>query len=232
MLTATITYSSDLARFHRLEVEMSSLESTLLQERGMQVQFKLRDAQTDTAKIICKGLLDGYMPWSESPTALALRAMHALYTDWHENIPATLKERLVASMQIVIAYSCEGVENTVLTSISLTQDPGTRESYKVLRSIDASATWPLQIRSESAVPLGIALKLLAFENSSPIDFSAFPPTPHVTVHTDADRRRMIRLSDLPDYAVTAFRAYIAGKGTYRKDDTAVSVSRWQSFLRS
>lgn len=232
MLTATITYSSDLARFHRLEVEMSSLESTLLQERGMQVQFKLRDAQTDTAKIICKGLLDGYMPWSESPTALALRAMHALYTDWHENIPATLKERLVASMQIVIAYSCEGVENTVLTSISLTQDPGTRESYKVLRSIDASATWPLQIRSESAVPLGIALKLLAFENSAQLDFSTFPPTPQVVARMDEERRRVISVPDVPDYAAAAFDAYLAGKGAYVQGDRNVSFGRWQSFLQS
>jgi len=232
MLTATITYSSDLARFHRLEVEMSALESALLQERGMQVQFQLRDAQTDTAKLFCKGLLDGYMPWSETPTALALRALHTLYTDWHESVPAALKERPVASMQVVIAYSSEGVENTVLASISLTQDPGTRESYQVLRSIDAGAIWPLQIRSESAVPLGIALKLLAFENSSPIDFSAFPPTPHVIAHTNTDRRRVIRLSELPDYAVAAFQAYIAGKEANRKDDAVVAAGRWQSFLRS
>jgi len=211
---------------------MSALESKLLQERGMQVQFQLRDAQTDQAKMFCKGLLDGYAPWSESPTALTLRAMHALYTDWHESIPAALTERQVASMQIVIAYSCGGAEDTVLTSISLTQDPSTRESYQVLRSIDAGAAWPLQIRPQSAVPLGVALKLLAFENSAQMDFSVFPPAPQIVARTDEERRRVVSLPDVPDYAAAAFKAYLAGKGPTRHGDRNVPFRRWQSFLRS
>jgi hypothetical protein len=211
---------------------MSALESRLLQERGMQVQFQLRDTQTDKVNIFCKGLLDGYAPWSESPAALALRAMHTLYTDWHESIPAALKEHQVASMQIVIAYAREGIENTILTSVSLTRDPSTRESYRVLRSVDAGSAWPLQISSKSAVPLGIALKLLAFENSAPIAFSAFPPAPQVVAHTDEDRRRVVSMADLPDYAITAFRAYLAGKGAHGQGDSRASFGRWQSFLRS
>jgi len=158
--------------------------------------------------------------------------MHTLYTDWHESIPAALKERQVASMQIVITYSCDAVEDTVLTSVSLTQDPSTRESYQVLRSIDAGAAWPLQIRSESAVPLGIALKLLAFENSALLDFSTFPPAPQVVARMDEDRRRVIAVPDVPDYAAAAFDAYLAGKGAYIQGDRNVSFGRWQSFLQS
>lgn len=198
----------------------------------MQVQFQLRDSKTDKAKMFCKGLLDGYLPWSESPTALTLRSMHALYTDWHESIPPALKELHVASMQIVIAYSCKGTENTLLTSVSLTKEPSTHESYQVLRSADVSAAWPLQIRRESAVPLGIALKLLAFENSAQIDFSMFPPAPQVVAHTCEDKRRVVPLSEVPDYAVPAFKAYLTGKGSHQHDDSNISFARWQSFLRS
>jgi hypothetical protein len=232
MLKATVTYSTQFIDFRRLEIEFWALESSLLKEKGMQVQFQMRNVQTGDATIFCKGLLDGYSSWSESPVALALRALHTLYTDWHLSVPSELKTQNVASMQIVIQYEVNTIRNTVLSSISLTRDPGTKEMYQVLRTVDSDAAWPLQITSESAVPLGVALKLLAFENSSPIDFSAFPPSPQVTVHTDEDRRRVVQLAELPDYAIPAFQTYIAGKGTHRKGDAAIPIGRWQSFLRS
>jgi hypothetical protein len=232
MIRATITYSNKLVDFRRFEIEMSVLERPLFQEQGMQVQFQFRDTATSEVNIVCKGLLETYAPWSESPIALTLRALHTLYTDWHESIPAELRAHGVASMQIVVAYVSGGVEDTTLNSVSLTQVPGTAESYQVLRSVDAHAAWPLQISSESAVPLGIALKLLAFENSAPIDYSAFPPEPQVIAHTDEDRRRMVSMADLPDYATTAFQAHLAGNGPYSNGDARVSFGQWQSFLRS
>jgi hypothetical protein len=232
MLKATITYSSDLVRFRRLEMEMSFLESELLADSGMQVQFQFRDHKTNEVEIFCKGLLGHYKAWSESPVALTLRALHALYTDWHESIPAELRQQDVASMQIVVTYARAGEEDTPLTSVSLTKEPDRLESYSVLRSSDAAAAWPLQIRAASAVPLGIALKLLAFENSAPINFSTFPPAPQVAAHTDDDRRRVVSMTDLPDYAVPAFRTYLAGKGSYRQGDSRAPFGRWQSFLRS
>jgi hypothetical protein len=232
MIKAIITYSNKLVLFRRFEIEMSVLERPLLQEQGMQVQFQFRDTATGAVKIVCKGLLETYSPWSESPVALTLRALHTLYTEWHESVPAELRVEGVASMQIVVAYANRGTEDTPLTSISLTKVPGTAESYEVLRSVDADASWPLQISSESAVPLGIALKLLAFENSSPIDFNVFPPPPKVVTHADADRMRVVQMSELPDYAVTAFQAYVAGNGAYRQGDAAVPIGRWRSFLRS
>jgi hypothetical protein len=232
MIKAIITYSNKLVQFRRFEIEMSVLERPLLQEHGMQVQFQFRDTATRAVNIVCKGLLEMYAPWSESPVALTLRALHTLFTEWHESVPTELRAEGVASMQIVVAYANSDVKDIPLTSISLTKVPGTVGSYEVLRSVDSDASWPLQISSESAVPLGIALKLLALENSSPIDFSVFPPPPQVAAHADADRRRVVQMSELPDYAVPAFQAYVAGKGTYRNGDAAVSFSRWQSFLRS
>lgn len=232
MITATITYSVDLLQFRRFEIEMSVLHSPLHGEQGMQLQFQFRDLEAGRVNIVCKSLFDGYAPWSESPTALTLRALHALYTDWHESIPAELRAKGVGSMQIVVAYTSDGVEYTTLASVSLTQVPGTAESYQVLRSVDADAAWPLQISSESAVPLGVALKLLAFENSGPIDFNLFPSEPQVTARTDEDRSRVVSMTDLPDYAVPAFRAYLAGTGSYRQGDIRAPFGRWQSFLRS
>jgi len=231
MIKATITYSSKLVEFRRFEIEMSVLERPLLQQRGMQVQFQFRSPEGEVS-IFCKGLFDTYAPWSESPVALTLRALHALYTDWHESIPAELRAYSVASMQIVVAYATSGDEDTTLTSISLTRVPGTVESYQVLRSADADAAWPLQISSESAVPLGIALKLLAFENSNQIDFNAFPPPPQIVAHMDLDRRQVVSIADLPDYAITAVRAYLVSNGSYREDDTNLAFGHWQSFLRS
>lgn len=232
MITATITYSVDLLQFRRFEIEMSVLHRPLHGEQGMQLQFQFRDLEAGRVNIVCKSLFDGYAPWSESPTALTLRALHALYTDWHESIPAELHANGVGSMQIVVAYASDGVEYTTLTSMSLTQVPGTAESYQVLRSVDADAAWPLQISSESAVPLGVALKLLAFENSAPINFSAFPPAPQVIARTDEDRRGVVSMADLPDYATTAFQAYLAAKGSYRPGNGNVSAGSWQSFLWS
>lgn len=232
MIKATITYSTKLVVFRRFEIEMSVLERPLFQEQGMQVQFQFRDMATSEVNIVCKGLLETYAPWSESPVALTLRALHTLYTDWHQSIPAELRAHGVASMQIVVAYASEGIEDTTLSSVSLTQVPGTVESYQVLRSVDADAAWPLQISAESAVPLGIALKLLAFENSAPIDFGTFPPGPEVIAHTDDDRRRVVSMAELPDYATTAFQVYLAGKESHRIGDARVSSGQWQSFLRS
>jgi hypothetical protein len=231
MIKATITYSSKLVEFRRLEIEMTALERPLLQERGMQVQFQFRSPDGELS-IFCKGLLETYAPWSESPVALTLRVLHTLYTDWHESIPAELQARGVASMQIVIEYAGNGGRVTTMTSVSLTQEPGTDESYQVLRSIDVGAAWPLQISSESAVPLGLALKLLAFENSSKIDFSTYPPAPQVFARIDDDRRRVVSMADLPDYATTAFQAYLTGNGPYSNGDPSVSLGQWQSFLRS
>lgn len=232
MIKATITYSTKLVAFRRFEIEMSVLERPLFQEQGMQVQFQFRDTASSEVNIVCKGLLDSYTPWSESLVALTLRALHTLNTDWHESIPAELRENGVASMQIVVAYASDGIEDTTLNSVSLTQVPGTAESYHVLRSVDADAAWPLQISAESAVPLGIALKLLALENSASIDFSTFPSGPEVIAHTDHDRRRVVSMNELPDYATTAFQAYLAGKGSHRIDDARASFGQWQSFLRS
>lgn len=232
MIKAIITYSNKLVEFRRFEIEMTFLERPLSQQHGMQVQFQFRNTVTGEVNIVCKGLLEMYSPWSESPVALTLRVLHTLYTEWHESVPAGLRAEGVASMQIVVLYANGGVEDTPLTSVSLTKVPGTMESYEVLRSMDADATWPLQISTESAVPLGVALKLLAFENSSPIDFSVFPPCPQVTARTDADRRRVVQMAELPDYAIPAFQAYVAGKGAYRQGDAAVPIGRWRSFLRS
>jgi hypothetical protein len=230
MLKATLTYSSNLVAFTKVEVEMSHLASTLTKQYGLQAQFQTHD-QRNGSQIICKGFLDTYAPWAESPVAQTLRVFHALYTDWHQSVPEFLLHGDVASMQITISYFSDEVAET-LTSMSLTRQPGTVASYALQRSIDGAASWPLEIPPESAVPLGLTLKVLAFENSAPIDFSAFPPTPQVVAHMDEDRRRVISMSDLPDYAVTAFQAYLIGKGSYRRGDSRASFGRWQSFLRS
>jgi hypothetical protein len=231
MLKATVTYSSNLVEFTKVEVEMSHLASPLTKQSGLQVQFQIRD-QSDRAQIICKGFLDTYAPWSESPTAQTLRVFHTLYTDWRRSVPEAILQGDVASMQISISYPIDDEPETSLTSMSLTRQPGTVASYALQRSVDGAASWHLEIRPESAVPLGIALKLLAFENSAQIDFSKFPASPQVAAHTDDDRRRMVLMSDLPDYAVDAFQAYIKGMGSYRQGDSCVPLGQWLSFLRS
>lgn len=159
MIKVTISYSVDSVQSYCFEIEMSVLQRPLMKEQGMQLQYQFRDSQRGQVRITGKGLLDGYAPWSESPTALALRALHTLYTDWSESIPAELTLGRTVSMQVDIAYVL-GTTATTLTSSSVTRALGTEESYYMQRSIDGAATWPVQIRSEAAVPLGTALKFV------------------------------------------------------------------------
>src|SRR5471030_278705 len=107
MIKVTITYSPDLVQFHHFEIEMSVLQRSLMREIGMQLQFQFRDQKTGNANITNKGFLADYAPWSESPTALSLRALHTLYSDWSDSVPVGLKQGPVASMQIAITYELE-----------------------------------------------------------------------------------------------------------------------------
>jgi len=79
MLTVTITYSSDLARFHRLEVEMTFLESALLQKRGLQVLFQLRDTHADKAKIFVKDSLTATRLGRRAQLPSPARHAHSLH---------------------------------------------------------------------------------------------------------------------------------------------------------
>jgi hypothetical protein len=234
MIRATFTYSSELIKFRRFVVEMSALGSSLLHVRGMQVHFQMQNApDADGPSIFCKGWLDTYAPWTENPVALTLRVLHTLYTDWYESIPAALLEHGVASMQIEVAYVGKATDELTMTSMSLTQDPGMRKSYQVLRSIDAGAAWPLEIPQEAATPLGIALKLLAFENSAPIDFSRFPPPLNLPVHMAAGVPRAVSIGDIPDYAQAALQRFLGDQGPRLANrHLLISERKWNSFLVS
>lgn len=231
MLRATVTYSSNLVAFTKIEVEMSHLASALNQQSGMQAQFQLLDQENRT-KIICKGFLDSYAPWSERPVAQTLRVFHALYTDWFQSIPDFLEEGDIASLQVSITYSPDGTTEIPITTMSLVKEPGSVATYSLQRSVDGAAFWPLEITGEAAVPLSLTLKLLAFENSARIDYSTFPLAPQVVARTDQDRRRTVALVDVPHYAMTAFQAYLASVGSYPQGDSHVPYGQWLSFLQS
>jgi hypothetical protein len=229
MIKTTINYSTNSVQSRCLELEMSFLKRPLMGEQGMQVQFQFRDSDTDKTQIFCKGLFDGYSPWSESPCALALRALHTFYTEWFESIPAELTGGQIVSMKIDISY-INDCTSTTLTSSSIIRAFGTEESYYMQRSVDGNASWPIQIRGESAAPLGTALKLLAFENSDKVDFSTFPPALKLQV-TNLHPGRVVAVADVPAYARAALQAYDNEPNSSANDHQGwIPVSKWNAFL--
>lgn len=231
MLKATIKYSIDSAQFHCLEITMSALQRPLMREQGMELQLQFHDLESGKSRMTGKGLFETYAPWSESPTALALRAMHALYVDWRDITPPSLQEGQVSSMQIEISY-VSGKGSTLLTTSSALLSPGTSESYELKRHVDVNAAWPMQIRGDSTCALGMALKLLAFENSSQIDLNIFPPPLELPV-TNLHPGFAIAIADVPDYARRALLAYLGEPtSSVNAHQRWLPISRWHSFLAS
>lgn len=238
MLTATITYSSDYFQFRRLVVEMAVVDSALVSNPGLTATFKLSNSESGKLETVCAGLLRQYPAWSESAVALTLRSVFAFYTQWYSSVPVELMKSSVATMQIVIAYSRTGaIDDFVpLTSVSLTREPGGLKTYNIARNADANAAWPIEIPVSSAVPLGISLKMLAFENSALMDFEEYPLPLRLNPHIAADGRKVISWRDVPDYARDAFNIFRQGVaplvGPADHSDEPIPFGDWLAFLKT
>lgn len=210
---------------------MEPLINALLGWRGMELTFATCEG-AEAATTFCKGVLEGYHAWSESPVALAFRALHTLYTQWHVSVPAGLINAGTTGLELVIEYRASNDDAYVaLHSASLCREFGAAEAYRISYPAEAASDWPIEIQAADAQPLAVALKLLAFEHASWMDFSTYPPAPERTIDTDVMGHDKEVSAIVPEYARAAFSAFMKSEKRPAHADTLVGRKRaWDLFL--
>lgn len=232
MLNTRITYSAGGAPSHTLQLTMTPVCSALITISGMQIEVAHGIAHGGQIRTICKGLLNDYHAWSESPVALALRALHTLHTQWHISVPAGLINASTTRLELVIEYRASNEDAYVaLHSASLCREFGAAEAYRISYPAEAASDWPIEIQAADAQPLAVALKLLAFEHASWMDFSTYPPAPERTIDTDVMGHDKEVSAIVPEYARAAFSAFMKSEKRPAHADTLVGRKRaWDLFL--
>ena len=231
MLKVSISYQSETTQDHYFQIEMEPLINALLGWRGMELTFATCEG-TGAATTFCKGVLEGYHAWSESTVALTLRALHTLYTQWHVSVPAGLINAGTTGLELVIEYRASNEDGYVaLHTASLCREFGAVGAYRISHPAEAASDWPIEIQAEDAQPLAIALKLLAFEHASRIDFSTYPPSPERTIDTDVMGHDKEVSAIVPEYARDAFSAFMKSAKRPAHADTLAGRKRaWDLFL--
>lgn len=211
---------------------MTPVCSTLVTISGMQIEVAHGIAHGGPVRTVCKGLLGDYHAWSESPVALTLRALHTLHTQWHVSVPAGLINAGTTDLELVIEYRASNEDAYVaLHSASLRREFGAAGAYRISHPAEAASDWPIEIQAADAQPLAVALKLLAFEHASRMDFSTYPPAPERTIDTDVMGQDKEVSAIVPEYARAAFSAFMKSEKRPAHADTLVGRKRaWDLFL--
>jgi len=233
MLRVLISYQGATAQILYFRIEMEPLVNELLEWRGMELTFATGEG-AESATTFCKGVLEGYHAWSESTVALSLRALHTLYTQWHVSVPAGLINAGTTGLELVIEYRASKEDDYVpLHSVSLCREFGAAGAYRISHPAEAASDWPIEIQAADAQPLAVALKLLAFEHGSWMDFSTYPPAPELTIDTDVMGHDKEVSSIVPEYAHAAFSAFMKSAKRPAHADTLFGRKRaWDLFLRT
>ena len=177
------------------------------------------------------GILKNYHPWSETPLALLLRALHLFRVEWFSAVPRELITRPVLDVDLsVVHLTSDKLAGSPLASLSL-KKIGFDDKYSLLQQLPNRAMFPMQLDERSAVPLGAAIKAVSQVQVESVDLLIFPAalTPEILSGAGGDRK--ILRDQLPYYAIAAFDAYRARKAQQgHMTDSFVPAQHWSDFV--
>lgn len=184
-----------------------------------------------TPRPLHTGILENYHPWSETPLALLLRALHLLRVSWFSAIPHELIARPVLDVHLsVIHLTSDGMTGSQLASLSL-KKVGLEEDYSFRQQLPNRAMFKMQVDEWSAVPLGAAIKAVAQAQVEPVDLHTTPAALTPEVLSGASGEQKILRDQLPYYVDAAFDAYRARNAVHgRPTDSLVPAQHWSDFV--
>lgn len=224
------SFSADRSTTFQLQVDALSIPSKLSTPPQMGLTFLLVPPNA-TPRPLHTGILENYHPWSETPLALLLRALHLLRVSWFSAIPQELISRPVLDVHLSVYHlTSDGLTGSQLASLSL-KKIGLHDEYSLAQQLPNRAMFPMHIDEWSAVPLGAAIKAVAQAQVESVDLHTLPVALTQEFLSDASGERKILRDQLPHYATAAFDAYSVKKAPQIPlTHSLVSAQQWNDFV--
>ncbi|MYN45991.1 hypothetical protein GTP23_13125 [Pseudoduganella sp. FT93W] len=213
----------------RLEVEALAVGNA----GRMRVTYRVGDKDNSLSPV-CVAWLEGYKPWSESPEALLLRAMHVLQVEQASKMPCALLKGSVQQIKLSVAgFDARGETGVELVSLDLIRrDQWNRFVLRQYTPTLSATRFDLDFFNGNA--LAAAFKAVRAIQPVNIDMRTMPATQPVDVVIDTSGIRYVLREQIPSYALEAFDAFsrrfrLASCGSI-KSKALVHARDWEQFV--